>query len=99
MTLHTLVAGDFAGELSFIDDTERYASPSADGPTRVMSLRRPQLESLLKTGSGDRLSRDARDRAHRTRDPAPAVEPVGGTRELHLQAARSLLNVRDRQRP
>jgi CRP-like cAMP-binding protein len=47
VTLHTLVAGDFAGELSFIDDTERYASLQAVGPTRVMSLRRPQLESLL----------------------------------------------------
>jgi CRP-like cAMP-binding protein len=47
VTLHTLVAGDFAGELSFIDDTERYASLVAAGPTRVMSLRRPQLESLL----------------------------------------------------
>jgi CRP-like cAMP-binding protein len=47
VTLHTLVAGDFAGELSFIDDTERYASLMAVGPTRVMSLRRPQLESLL----------------------------------------------------
>ena len=49
VTLHTLVAGDFAGELSFIDDTERYASLVAVGSTRVMSLRRPQLESLLKT--------------------------------------------------
>ena len=49
VTLHTLVAGDFAGEMSFIDDTERYASLQAVGPTRVMSLRRPQLESLLKT--------------------------------------------------
>ena len=49
VTLHTLVTGDFAGEMSFIDDTERYASLQAVGPTRVMSLRRPQLESLLKT--------------------------------------------------
>jgi CRP-like cAMP-binding protein len=49
VTLHTLVAGDFAGELSFIDGTERYASLQAVGPTRVMSLRRPQLESLLKS--------------------------------------------------
>ena len=46
-TLHALVAGDFAGEMSFIDGTERYASLQAVGPTRVMSLRRPQLESLL----------------------------------------------------
>ena len=49
VTLHTLVAGDFAGEMSFIDGTERYASLQAVGPTRVMSLRRPQLESLLKS--------------------------------------------------
>jgi CRP/FNR family transcriptional regulator, cyclic AMP receptor protein len=49
VTLHTLVAGDFAGELSFIDGTERYASLQAVGSTRVMSLRRPQLESLLKS--------------------------------------------------
>jgi CRP-like cAMP-binding protein len=49
VTLHTLVAGDFAGELSFIDDTERYASLQAVGPTRVLSLRRPQLESLLQS--------------------------------------------------
>jgi CRP-like cAMP-binding protein len=49
VTLHTLVAGDFAGELSFIDDTERYASLVAAGPTRVMSLRRPHLESLLSS--------------------------------------------------
>jgi CRP/FNR family cyclic AMP-dependent transcriptional regulator len=47
VTLHTLVSGDFAGELSFIDDTVRYASLVAVGPTRVMSLRRPALEALL----------------------------------------------------
>jgi CRP/FNR family transcriptional regulator, cyclic AMP receptor protein len=45
--LHTLVAGDFAGELSFIDGTERYASLEAHGPTRVFSLRRESLEKLL----------------------------------------------------
>ena len=49
VALHTLVPGDLAGELSFIDDTERYASLQAEGPTRVMSLRRPALESLLKS--------------------------------------------------
>jgi CRP/FNR family transcriptional regulator, cyclic AMP receptor protein len=47
MTLHTLVAGDFAGELSFIDGTERYASLEAHGPTRVFFLRREALEELL----------------------------------------------------
>ena len=45
VTLHTLVAGDFAGELSFIDDTERYAALVAVGPTRVLSLRRPLLDT------------------------------------------------------
>jgi CRP/FNR family transcriptional regulator, cyclic AMP receptor protein len=49
LTLHTLVPGDLAGELSFIDGTERYASLQAEGVTRVMSLRRPALESLLKS--------------------------------------------------
>jgi CRP/FNR family cyclic AMP-dependent transcriptional regulator len=47
VVLHTLVAGDFAGELSFIDGTERYASLEAHGPTRVFSLRRADLETLL----------------------------------------------------
>jgi CRP-like cAMP-binding protein len=73
VTLHTLVAGDFAGELSFIDDTERYAS----------------LQAELR--SGDRLPRHAGNRAHRPCDPAAALDPVGRTRQLHLQAARSLL--------
>jgi CRP-like cAMP-binding protein len=49
VTLHTLVSGDLAGELSFIDGTERYASLQAEGPTRVLSLRRPAFESLLKS--------------------------------------------------
>jgi CRP/FNR family transcriptional regulator, cyclic AMP receptor protein len=47
VALHTLVAGDFAGELSFIDGTERYASLEAHGPTRVFFLRRENLEALL----------------------------------------------------
>jgi CRP/FNR family transcriptional regulator, cyclic AMP receptor protein len=46
-TLHTLIAGDLAGELSFIDGSERYASLEAHGPTRVLSLTRERLESLL----------------------------------------------------
>jgi CRP/FNR family transcriptional regulator, cyclic AMP receptor protein len=46
-TLHTLIAGDLAGELSFIDGSERYASLQARGPTRVLSLTRERLESLL----------------------------------------------------
>ena len=47
VVLHTLVAGDFAGELSFIDGTVRYASLEAQGPTRVISLRREDLEALI----------------------------------------------------
>jgi len=49
VALHTLVAGDFAGELSFIDGTERYASFEAHGPTRVFALRRAALEELLES--------------------------------------------------
>jgi CRP-like cAMP-binding protein len=45
--LNTLVAGDLAGELSFIDGTERYASLEAHGPTRVFTLTRENLESLI----------------------------------------------------
>ncbi len=47
VALHTLVAGDFAGELSFIDGAVRYASLEAHGPTRVFSLKREDLEALL----------------------------------------------------
>jgi CRP-like cAMP-binding protein len=47
ISLHTLVAGDLAGELSFIDGTERYASLEAHGPTRVFTLTRENLESLI----------------------------------------------------
>jgi CRP-like cAMP-binding protein len=47
VALNTLVAGDTAGELSFIDGTERYASLEAHGPTQVFFLRREGLESLL----------------------------------------------------
>jgi CRP/FNR family cyclic AMP-dependent transcriptional regulator len=47
IALHTLVAGDTAGELSFIDGTVRYASLEAHGPTRVFSLKREDLEALL----------------------------------------------------
>ncbi len=49
VTLFTLVAGDFAGELSFLDDTPHYASLVAAGPTRVLGLERERLEALLST--------------------------------------------------
>jgi CRP-like cAMP-binding protein len=48
-TLFTLDAGDFVGELSFIDGTPRYASLVAADEARVLGLEREKLESLLKT--------------------------------------------------
>lgn len=48
-TLHTLTQGDLVGELSFMDDEPRSASLVASGQTRVFSLRREQLETLLDT--------------------------------------------------
>ena len=45
--LNTLTAGDFAGELGFIDGTERYACLVALGEVRVLGLERERLESLL----------------------------------------------------
>jgi CRP-like cAMP-binding protein len=45
--LNTLTAGDLAGELAFLDSKPRYAALVALGPTRLFSLQREQLESLL----------------------------------------------------
>ncbi len=45
--LNTLTAGDFAGELGFIDGTERYACLVALGEVEVLGLEREKLESLL----------------------------------------------------
>jgi len=45
--LHTLRAGELAGELSFMDGEARYASLVASGPTRVLVLDRMKLEQLL----------------------------------------------------
>jgi CRP/FNR family cyclic AMP-dependent transcriptional regulator len=47
--LATLSNGDLAGELGFVDGTERHASLVAVGGTRVIGLRREALESLLKS--------------------------------------------------
>jgi ribosome-associated toxin RatA of RatAB toxin-antitoxin module/CRP-like cAMP-binding protein len=47
VTLNTLSAGDFAGELSWLDGAQRYASLMAMAPTRVIGLSRAQLESLI----------------------------------------------------
>jgi ribosome-associated toxin RatA of RatAB toxin-antitoxin module/CRP-like cAMP-binding protein len=47
VTLNTLSAGDFAGELSWLDGARRYASLVALGETEVLGLERLKLESLL----------------------------------------------------
>lgn len=49
LTLNTLTAGDFAGELGFIDGMERYACLVALGDVQVLGLEREKLESLLHT--------------------------------------------------
>jgi ribosome-associated toxin RatA of RatAB toxin-antitoxin module/CRP-like cAMP-binding protein len=45
--LNALAAGDFAGELSWLDGSRRYASLVAMDDTRVLGLEREKLESLL----------------------------------------------------
>ena len=45
----TLATGDLAGELGFVDGTERHASLIAIGGARVLGLEREKLESLLTT--------------------------------------------------
>ncbi|MDR2710381.1 MAG: cyclic nucleotide-binding domain-containing protein [Burkholderiales bacterium] len=45
--LNTISAGNFAGELGFMDNTERYASLVALMPTQTFSLSRSKLETLL----------------------------------------------------
>jgi CRP-like cAMP-binding protein len=49
VTLNTLSAGDFAGELGFMDGMELYTSKVALGDTRVLGLEREKLESVLAT--------------------------------------------------
>jgi len=49
VTLNTLSAGDFAGELGFMDGMELYTSKVALGETQVLGLEREKLESLLGT--------------------------------------------------
>lgn len=48
-TLHTLGPGDLAGELSFMDGAQRYASMIASGPVKVLTLDRNRFEELLPT--------------------------------------------------
>jgi ribosome-associated toxin RatA of RatAB toxin-antitoxin module/CRP-like cAMP-binding protein len=47
VTLNMLSAGDFAGELSWLDGSRRYASLVAMDATRVLGLEREKLEALL----------------------------------------------------
>ncbi len=47
VTLNTLSAGDFAGELSWLDGAKRYASLVAMADTEVLGLERVKLEGLL----------------------------------------------------
>ncbi len=46
--IHVLTKGDLAGELGFMDGLPRYAALRALGSTRVLSLEREKLESLLE---------------------------------------------------
>jgi CRP/FNR family cyclic AMP-dependent transcriptional regulator len=47
VTINTLSAGDFVGEMGFMDGSEAYASKVALGATRVLGLEREKLESLI----------------------------------------------------
>ena len=47
LRLNILTAGDLVGELAFLDSEPRYAALVAVGPTRVFTLQRSALESLL----------------------------------------------------
>lgn len=49
VTINTLSAGDFAGELSFMDGQQRFASLMALSDARVLGLSRESLESLLES--------------------------------------------------
>jgi CRP-like cAMP-binding protein len=48
-TVAMLSAGDLAGELGFIDGSERHSSIVAVGPARVLGLTRQALEAQLDT--------------------------------------------------
>jgi CRP/FNR family transcriptional regulator, cyclic AMP receptor protein len=47
INLNVLTKGDLAGELGFMDGRPHYAALRATVPTRIFSLRREKLESLL----------------------------------------------------
>ena len=48
VTLNSLSVGEFAGELSWLDGAQRYASLVALSPTRVIGLERAKLETLIE---------------------------------------------------
>ena len=48
VNLHVLIKGDLANELGFMDGRPHYAALRAAGPTKVLSLQRDKLESLLE---------------------------------------------------
>jgi CRP/FNR family transcriptional regulator, cyclic AMP receptor protein len=47
VNLNVLTKGDLAGELAFMDGTPHYAALRSLGPTRILSLKRERLESLI----------------------------------------------------
>jgi len=47
VNLYMLTKGDLAGELGFMDGQPHYAALRANGPTKILSLKRDKLESLL----------------------------------------------------
>ncbi len=47
--INTLRPGDFAHELGFLDGSSRYASLVAAEPSRVLTLKRQDLESLVQS--------------------------------------------------
>ncbi len=49
VTLHVLSPGDLAGEMSFIDGKEHSVGLRALNDCRVVSLQRPDFESLIET--------------------------------------------------
>jgi CRP/FNR family transcriptional regulator, cyclic AMP receptor protein len=49
LTINTLNPGDFVDEMGFMDGSIAYASKVALGETRVLSLERERLETLLAT--------------------------------------------------
>jgi len=49
MTLHVLCAGEFAGQMGFVDGNEHTATLKALGGAEVLVLKREDLESKLET--------------------------------------------------